>query len=459
MSTARGAASVTLPPMRTVSVHWPSCRTTAARCRYVLDWVAAHPYAERRLRLVDCADAADRHLDLAGLTRRSAWLGAVPGDRGASQLGRGLSASAITPEGTTVYSLGEVREATFYTEDRYAFDWVATLFFWLTCWEERALPHARSAPPPAEDSWFGRRGLERDPQADRLCAAVLESLGLRVRLRPTRAHLSHDLDHTRLYLRPWTGVRYGAFVARRGGGPRALAQALTQQRSVRRGRTPDPYDNPGQTLGPAGGTLFLLLGSHVRQDGASGKVTADFRTWVDVALTRGYRLGLHPSYTTPEYPRRMTKELESFRSLTGEQPRVSRQHFLRWRWGATAAALSDLGIQGDSTLGYRDRLGFRCGTSFPYRLYDFRVEAAGALTEWPLAGMDGGWAAYNGYDPERCHADWQDFTTRNRLGADLMLLIHNSYYEHARLAGIDLAAWTRWVSSRERAPWPAEVWS
>lgn len=45
-------------------------------------------------------------------------------------------------------------------------------------------------------------------------------------------------------------------------------------------------------------------------------------------------------------------------------------HYLRWEQPATLQAWSDAGMSYDSTLGYADNIGFRCGTAFPYRAFN-----------------------------------------------------------------------------------------
>ena len=435
--------------MRSLSVRLPPHPRTAARARYVLDWLEQHPYSAQRVRFHAVDDAEQVDVDLGVLTGKTAWLSAPPHAPKLAQTLSALPPARVRSGAEWVYGLGprradRLRSAT----GTYAFDWVATLFAWLARWEEQAGHRASASPPPPSAQWLVRHRLEREPRADRLAAALLAEWGLPVQLEASRVQLTHDLDHVRCFAQPWAPLRHAAYVARRGAGPRALGPMLSSAVSSWTGRSSDPFDNPDRTLGAGGAVLFLLLGRHVRRDGGRDRSDARLRPWIEAARAAGYQLGLHPSFTTPEHPERIIAERERFVRLVGEPPRLSRQHFLRWSWSRTPDALTEAGIETDSTLGFRDRLGFRCGTSFPYRLYDFTREAAGELTERPLAAMDTAWLEANDYDAEACAADWADFTTRNDAGADLVLNVHNSTFIHADLAGIDLAAWYRFAGDR-----------
>lgn len=438
--------------MHTLSTLLPGHPAVAARATYVLDWLCAHPYAGGRLRWLRVADAHAADLDARALTSRTSWLASrVRAPAFAAALAE-APAVRVRHDREWVYGVGPRRQPDLLSGGRYAFDWIATLFAWLSRGEEQARPAHSLAPPPARRAWLVRHGLEREPRADRLAAALLSAWGIPPLIETSTVRLTHDLDHVRLWQRPWTPLRYAAYAAKRGAGGRAYARAARDvyrwwQRTAR-----DPYDNPDQTLRSRGGTLYLLLGRHARQDGGADKTDVRLRGWIDAARDRGYDLGLHPSYTTPDRPSRLHEEVDRFVRLTGARPRQTRQHFLRWDWSRTPRQLASAGLTVDSTLGYRDRLGFRCGTSFPYALYDFDREAAGPLREWPLAAMDTAWMEVSGYDPRRCAADWADFAARNRLGAALVLDVHNSTFYHARLAGIDLEAWYRYARDRPVAP-------
>ena len=437
----------------------PPKHVSRSRCTYVLDWMCSHPYAGGVLSWAGGCDTVPAAFDLAELTARSVVL----------QTTDAVDPPAAVRIGqhyTTVPVIGDAAgDAQLFEHGRWTADWMSSLFYWLSRYEEQRLQ--ANDPPEAATQWLVRNGAERTPAADRLLVEVLLSLSelldatsapiLRQQVlakadEPSSVHLSHDLDHVRLFQRPDLAVRHAASVAKKGQLVGA-GRVMSDYARVSLGQLADPYDNANSTLCGDGGTLFLLLGRHVAQDGGRDKTDERLKTWINLARKRGYKLGLHPSYTTPEHSERITAEVDRFELLTGERPVVSRQHFLRWNWATSPKLLEGIGVKGDSTLGYRDRLGFRCGTSFPYRLYDFASEASAALYEWPLAGMDGAWMRSNDYDPLKCASDWSAFVTENSKGAAIMLNVHNSQLYYAELLGIDLAAWYRFAHQQATASW------
>jgi hypothetical protein len=67
---------------------------------------------------------------------------------------------------------------------------------------------------------------------------------------------------------------------------------------------------------------------------------------------------------------------------------AGRQHYLRFEISnifSTFEVLEKGGLLRDSTLGFADREGFPCGTSYPYHPYDLKNDAEYKITERPLA--------------------------------------------------------------------------
>lgn len=105
-------------------------------------------------------------------------------------------------------------------------------------------------------------------------------------------------------------------------------------------------------------------------------------------LSGAVELGLHPSYQSSTDPMIAEEERQRLMALTGEAPRLNRQHFLRWRLPDTLRALQDAGFSEDHGLGFTDRIGFRAGTCTPFPYYDLERDEETALMLWPFACMD-----------------------------------------------------------------------
>ena len=63
-------------------------------------------------------------------------------------------------------------------------------------------------------------------------------------------------------------------------------------------------------------------------------------------------------------------------------------HYLRWKDYHTSNILNHIGIAVDTTLGYGDIVGFRCGTSYSYKMFDPQNRKNLGIRQQPLICMD-----------------------------------------------------------------------
>ena len=108
---------------------------------------------------------------------------------------------------------------------------------------------------------------------------------------------------------------------------------------------------------------------------------------------RGHEIGLHGSYGTYKSAEQHSLEAKRLRRVIDEegiyQDEIgNRQHYLRWSTPETARNLEQAGIVYDSTLGYADHSGFRCGTCFEYPMYDLIERKTLRLRQRPLIVME-----------------------------------------------------------------------
>lgn len=108
---------------------------------------------------------------------------------------------------------------------------------------------------------------------------------------------------------------------------------------------------------------------------------------------RGHDIGLHPSYESYRNPELLRIEAHALIELCHEEGICqgdfgARMHYLRWRCEETPHGLAAAGLSHDSTPGYADRIGYRCGTAFAYPFFDARRQQTLHLRMRPLAVMD-----------------------------------------------------------------------
>lgn len=101
-----------------------------------------------------------------------------------------------------------------------------------------------------------------------------------------------------------------------------------------------------------------------------------------------HHIGLHPAYGSFNDYDSLVKEKQILEEALGEKIFFSRQHYLNFRFPETLHILKEAGIEKDSTLGFHDSPGFRCGTTVEYKMYDIINRKALKLVQSPLLVMD-----------------------------------------------------------------------
>ena len=107
----------------------------------------------------------------------------------------------------------------------------------------------------------------------------------------------------------------------------------------------------------------------------------------------GSNIGLHSSYYASEDEQLLKDEYNILADKLDElviNDRIigSRSHYLRWKHNYTLIKLNDLGLYSDSTLGFANQSGFRCGTCFDFQGYDLERDFSLNIRIKPLIAMD-----------------------------------------------------------------------
>jgi hypothetical protein len=265
-----------------------------------------------------------------------------------------------------------------------------------------------------------------------------------VRSQSGGAILSHDVDHPGSVFR-WHGVERIRVLA--GDGIRRRDPGLLIRRAAsflpsRRGIGPlDPFDTFSflMSASEAVGTrsiFFFMTDETEIPDGSAYRVD---RPWaarlIREIAAREHSVGLHGSYRSFVDPDRLRAEwarLEGARP--GLQPKVIRrtirQHFLRFRAGATWRAQASAGFVEDHSLGFADAIGYRAGTARKFPAYDIERGESLPLQVRPLHVMDVALLQRTtGPLSERLRRVADMGARTRRYGGELSLLWHNSSLE------------------------------
>lgn len=411
--------------------------------RHDAPWVAVQaPQGELRWADAFFTQAAPRWLERASLPQAAARTWAVPDPALAARLG----------ERTLPWWWGDGRFECGDALIHLPIDVTGSAFFFLSRYEEAVAdaPADRHGRFPGREALTARHGLALRPLVDELVELLWWALqrltpGLERRRRAARIRVSCDVDA------PYSpGAKSLPLALRQMASdlvshrsPGQAARTLLNAAACRFGVTRfDPFDtfdwmlDVNERAGHRLSFFFLAVQRPQRIDGCYEIDEARVAALIERIVKRGHEIGLHGSYGSVDAPGLLAAEFADLRRALaragGRQDHFgARQHYLRWRVNDTARRLDDLGFEYDSTLGFADVAGFRCGTSHAYPLFDFEQRRALRLLERPLVLMESTVisAAYLGLGcGDAALALMRQLRERcERFGGEFTLLWHNSH--------------------------------
>lgn len=132
---------------------------------------------------------------------------------------------------------------------------------------------------------------------------------------------------------------------------------------------------------------FMLISSRGRYDKSISPKNRAFRKFVaDFCST--HNVGLHPSYQASVSDAKFTNEIADYKAICKTDCTQSRQHFLRIVLPQYYQMLERQGITDDYSMGYAENVGFRAGTSRPFRFFDLQNNRPLNVVVHPLTVMD-----------------------------------------------------------------------
>ncbi len=117
--------------------------------------------------------------------------------------------------------------------------------------------------------------------------------------------------------------------------------------------------------------------------------TRAFGKIVESIKERGHIIGFHPGYESYNDLKIWKEQKLSLETMLDCSVKEGRQHYLMMNIPETLEYWEDGGMDIDSTLGYADEPGFRCGTGDVFSYFNFLRQKKMFLHERPLIVMDG----------------------------------------------------------------------
>ncbi|MFT6740969.1 MAG: hypothetical protein ACJAVF_002483 [Paraglaciecola sp.] len=351
-----------------------------------------------------------------------------------------LSANSYQWQNFTLWSVERraSEHQQFIDNQIFGFDLIEMLFFHLSRYEEYHAPDIKldwNDELPSQKHFLVQHRLHHQPVVDHLVYCFWQSLGFEIEQKMTTFRLSHDID----VLQKYPNIQ---------GSLRSLASAVKAKRNVaiikkiakswyhtQQKNAPDPFDTFEWLLteNSIEKVIYFMAGGETRFDNhyqIDGSAAIEI---IQDAQQKGYKIGLHPSYNAYLNADLFLAEKEKLEKMTGQEIIHNRMHYLRYSFQKTGEIIEKADIQEDSTMGYQDAIGFRCGTGFAYRLFDFENEKSTAFLELPMVVMDCGLLEEVGYDVKKASQLLTRFLKENQFLTKITFNFHNSIFDPARV--------------------------
>lgn len=180
--------------------------------------------------------------------------------------------------------------------------------------------------------------------------------------------------------------------------------------------------------------FYFIPGGSTDKEGYYDIGTPKVEQLLGEILNRGHVVGFHPSYETHLDEPCWLAEKNRLDGFLPTPCAEGRQHYLRFENPETWRMWDRNAIRVDSTMGYADRIGFRCGTGDTFPVFDILKRETMALREQPLIVMDSALMKIP-HKGDRRAALEQVTKVSSRYSMPLTVLFHN----HT----LDPTAWNR----------------
>jgi hypothetical protein len=119
---------------------------------------------------------------------------------------------------------------------------------------------------------------------------------------------------------------------------------------------------------------------------------------------------------------------EALESICKCKIKEGREHYLRYEVPTTWQIREDNGLEIDSTCGYADKEGFRCGTGDEFSMFNILTREKLKLKERPLVVMEGSFITYQSHiDFEMMEEKIKSLINKSiKYKMKFVLLWHNS---------------------------------
>ena len=134
--------------------------------------------------------------------------------------------------------------------------------------------------------------------------------------------------------------------------------------------------------------FFFMAGGDTKQDGFYSLCDNRMRDLINKLRQSEHYIGFHPSYSTSNDSTKFNDEKSFLSNIVSSKIEYGRQHYLMFSLPNTWEVWDKAGMKWDSTMGYADEPGFRCGTCTEFSTFNILSRKKLGLKERPLIVME-----------------------------------------------------------------------
>ena len=314
----------------------------------------------------------------------------------------------------------------------YTLNEIGKCFYWLSRYEEYISPNYLF---DEHNRFLGSDLDYSQPIVDLICIEIQKKISkkypeLNFRQRIFKQINTHDVDYAWKYLHHSPKIKFGSLFKKLVKGN---FKEFQNQIKILNHKEKDPYNTYDYLKHLAekhqiGTIFFWLLGdystfdkNHDWKNKAQQKLIKEISTWAKV--------GIHPSYQSNNDNTLLTTEINRLQIITNSEVKLSRQHFIKSHLPTTYQQLLTNQISEDYTMGFAHRLGFRAGTSTPYKWFDLSTNKQTLLTIYPFVTMDVTLKNYLKSTPELAISELKSLKqTIKNVNGTFITLFHQSNF-------------------------------
>ena len=276
-------------------------------------------------------------------------------------------------------------------------DLIASIFFMITRYEEKIISERDGYERfPAKRGLSIKEGFYHRPIVNEYVELIWDwlkrlSSALRKNNHKFTIRLTHDIDQFRRYqslLKEIIRVPYeiGTHRAKFISAFKRFGECIKVFRGVRK----DPYNTFGELMDISEDNGIRSIFYFMADENEGRYKISDYRVHdtIKKILERGHEVGLHPNFGTYDSYEKLAIQKKCLDETLGYTDYGARQHYLQWKAPDTWRIYEKAGLSHDSSLGHVELPGFRCGTCYPYPVFDFEKRQKLSLIELPLIVMD-----------------------------------------------------------------------